>query len=45
MRLISPLLKRVVYPILAKAGYLRRRNGAGPELERKSRGDNLRRQG
>jgi peptidoglycan/xylan/chitin deacetylase (PgdA/CDA1 family) len=32
MRLISPLLKHAVYPGLAKAGYLRRRNGAGPAV-------------
>lgn len=30
MRLISPLLKRVIYPGLARSGYLRRRNAAGP---------------
>jgi len=32
MRLISPLLKHAVYPGLAKAGYLRRRAGAGPAV-------------
>jgi len=32
MRLISPLLKHAVYPGLAKTGYLRRRNGAGPAV-------------
>ena len=32
MSLISPLLKRVVYPGLAKVGYLRRRNGVGPAV-------------
>ena len=30
MRLISPLLKRVIYPGLSRSGYLRRRNAAGP---------------
>jgi peptidoglycan/xylan/chitin deacetylase (PgdA/CDA1 family) len=30
MRLVSPLLKHVVYPGLSKAGYLRRAAGAGP---------------
>lgn len=30
MRLISPLLKRVIYPGLARSGYLRRRKAAGP---------------
>ncbi len=32
MRLISPLLKHVVFPSLAKAGYLNRRIGAGPAI-------------
>ncbi len=30
MRFISPLLKRVIYPGLARSGYLRRRNATGP---------------
>jgi peptidoglycan/xylan/chitin deacetylase (PgdA/CDA1 family) len=32
VRLISPLLKRVVYPSLAKTGYLRRSAGPGPAV-------------
>jgi peptidoglycan/xylan/chitin deacetylase (PgdA/CDA1 family) len=32
MRLVSPFLKRVVYPGLAKTGYLRRNAGAGPAI-------------
>jgi peptidoglycan/xylan/chitin deacetylase (PgdA/CDA1 family) len=32
MRVVSPLLKHAVFPGLAKAGYLRRRNGAGPAI-------------
>ena len=32
MRLVSPLLKRVVYPGLSKAGYLRRAAGTGPAV-------------
>ncbi|HEX8814014.1 MAG TPA: polysaccharide deacetylase family protein [Terriglobales bacterium] len=30
MKVVSPLLKRVVYPGLSRMGYLRSRNGAGP---------------
>ncbi len=32
MRVVSPLLKHAVFPGLAKLGYLRRRNGAGPAI-------------
>ncbi|MBZ5599820.1 MAG: polysaccharide deacetylase family protein [Acidobacteriia bacterium] len=32
MRLVSPLLKHVLYPCLAGSGYLRRRSGAGPAI-------------
>jgi peptidoglycan/xylan/chitin deacetylase (PgdA/CDA1 family) len=32
MRLISPLLKRGLYPALARCGYLRRRRGSGPAV-------------
>jgi peptidoglycan/xylan/chitin deacetylase (PgdA/CDA1 family) len=32
MRLVSPLLKHVVYPGLSKAGYLRRAAGTGPAV-------------
>jgi len=32
MRLVSPLLKHVVYPGLSKAGYLRRAAGTGPTV-------------
>ena len=32
MRLVSPLLKHVVYPGLSKVGYLRRASGAGPSV-------------
>jgi peptidoglycan/xylan/chitin deacetylase (PgdA/CDA1 family) len=32
MRLVSPFLKHVVYPSLAKTGYLRHRAGAGPAI-------------
>jgi len=32
MRLISPLLKRVVYPSLSKLGYLRRASRTGPAV-------------
>lgn len=32
MRLVSPLLKHVVYPSLARSGYLRRRLGQGPAV-------------
>jgi len=32
VRLVSPLLKHVVYPGLAKAGYLRRAAGTGPAV-------------
>jgi len=32
MRLVSPFLKHVVYPGLAKTGYLRRSAGAGPAI-------------
>jgi peptidoglycan/xylan/chitin deacetylase (PgdA/CDA1 family) len=32
MRLISPVLKHMVYPALARSGYLRRRAGAGPAI-------------
>jgi peptidoglycan/xylan/chitin deacetylase (PgdA/CDA1 family) len=32
MRLVSPFLKHVVYPGLAKTGYLRHRAGAGPAI-------------
>jgi peptidoglycan/xylan/chitin deacetylase (PgdA/CDA1 family) len=32
MRLVSPLLKHVVYPGLSRAGYLRRVAGAGPAV-------------
>jgi peptidoglycan/xylan/chitin deacetylase (PgdA/CDA1 family) len=32
MRLVSPLLKHVVYPGLARTGYLGRRGGAGPAI-------------
>ncbi len=32
MRLVSPLLKNVVYPGLAKVGYLRRNAGTGPAI-------------
>ncbi len=32
MRVVSPLLKHVVFPGLAKLGYLRRRNAAGPAI-------------
>jgi len=32
MKLISPLLKHVVYPALSQTGYLRRRGGAGPAV-------------
>jgi peptidoglycan/xylan/chitin deacetylase (PgdA/CDA1 family) len=32
MKLVSPILKHVVYPGLAKTGYLRRRAGAGPAV-------------
>jgi peptidoglycan/xylan/chitin deacetylase (PgdA/CDA1 family) len=32
MRLVSPFLRHVVYPGLAKTGYLRRRAGAGPAV-------------
>jgi peptidoglycan/xylan/chitin deacetylase (PgdA/CDA1 family) len=32
MRVVSPLLKNAVFPGLAKLGYLRRRNGAGPAI-------------
>jgi peptidoglycan/xylan/chitin deacetylase (PgdA/CDA1 family) len=32
MRVISPLLKHVVYPGLSKSGYLRRSAGAGPAV-------------
>jgi peptidoglycan/xylan/chitin deacetylase (PgdA/CDA1 family) len=32
MRLVSPFLKHVLYPGLAKAGYLRHRSGAGPAI-------------
>lgn len=30
MRLVSPLLKRVIYPGISRSGYLRRRSTAGP---------------
>src|SRR5208282_4653093 len=30
MRVLSPLLKHVVYPGLSRAGYLRQRNGSSP---------------
>ncbi len=32
MKFVSPLLKHAVFPGLAKVGYLRRRNGAGPAI-------------
>jgi peptidoglycan/xylan/chitin deacetylase (PgdA/CDA1 family) len=32
MRLVSPLLKHVVYPGLSKVGYLRRASGTGPSV-------------
>ena len=32
MKVVSPLLKHAVFPGLAKLGYLRRRNGAGPAI-------------
>jgi len=32
MRLVSPLLKHVIYPGLSKAGYLRRAAGTGPAV-------------
>ena len=32
MRVVSPLLKYAVFPGLAKLGYLRRRQGAGPAI-------------
>lgn len=32
MKFVSPLLKHAVFPGLAKLGYLRRRNGAGPAI-------------
>jgi peptidoglycan/xylan/chitin deacetylase (PgdA/CDA1 family) len=32
MRLVSPFLKHVLYPGLARAGYLRHRAGAGPAI-------------
>ena len=32
MRLVSPFLKQVLYPCLAKSGYLRHRAGAGPAI-------------
>jgi peptidoglycan/xylan/chitin deacetylase (PgdA/CDA1 family) len=32
MKFVSPLLKHAVFPGLAKLGYLRRRNGAGPAV-------------
>ena len=32
MRVVSPLLKHAVFPGLAKLGYLRRCNGAGPAI-------------
>ena len=32
MRVVSPFLKHAVFPGLAKLGYLRRRNGAGPAI-------------
>lgn len=32
MKLVSPLLKRAVFPSLSKVGYLRRRNGTGPAI-------------
>lgn len=32
MRLVSPLLKRMVYPGLARSGILSRRSGAGPAI-------------
>jgi peptidoglycan/xylan/chitin deacetylase (PgdA/CDA1 family) len=32
MRLVSPLLKRVVFPGLSKLGYLRRRSAPGPAI-------------
>ena len=32
MKFVSPLLKHAVFPGLAKLGYLRRRDGAGPAI-------------
>ena len=32
MRVVSPLMKHAVFPGLAKLGYLRRCNGAGPAI-------------
>src|SRR5690349_3465613 len=32
MKIVSPLLKHAVFPGLAKSGYFRRRQGAGPAI-------------